>query len=66
VLLPPSMAEAAGTPAEATPAAPSAEATPESLPTTGSATSPLLPLAVAGLALMALAGAAFVNNKRAA
>jgi transforming growth factor-beta-induced protein len=39
---------------------------PESLPVTGGETSPVLPMAIAGLALAALAGAAFVTTKRAA
>jgi 5'-nucleotidase len=57
------MAEATEAAAEE---AATAEATPDSLPTTGGETTPLLPLAVAGLALAALAGAAFVTAKRAA
>jgi uncharacterized surface protein with fasciclin (FAS1) repeats len=63
------MAEAT---AEAAAEAPMAEApmaadqAPESMPVTGGETSPVLPLAIAGLALAALAGAAFVTTKRAA
>jgi uncharacterized surface protein with fasciclin (FAS1) repeats len=67
VLLPPADEAAA---MEAAPAATeeaaAAEATPDSMPVTGGETTPLLPLAVAGLALAALAGAAFVTSKRAA
>ena len=79
VILPPSdTASAAAAPADAaaTEAAPAAEAAaasapaadqaPDSMPVTGGETSPLLPIAVAGLALAALAGAAFVTSKRAA
>lgn len=79
VILPPAdaaSAEAAPADAAATEAAPAAEASaasapaadqaPDSMPVTGGETSPLLPIAVAGLALVALAGAAFVTGKRAA
>lgn len=38
---------------------------PQTMPVTGGETSPLLPLAVAGLALVALAGAAFVTRRAA-
>ncbi len=75
VILPPADA-AASAEAAATEAAPAAEAAaesapaadqaPDSMPVTGGETSPVLPLAVAGLALAALAGAAFVTSKRAA
>jgi uncharacterized surface protein with fasciclin (FAS1) repeats len=72
VLLPPAdeAAAAAAAPAAeasaAEEAAPAADEAPESMPVTGGETSPVLPLAVAGLALAALAGAAFVTSKRAA
>ena len=39
---------------------------PATMPVTGGESTPLLPLAIAGLALAALAGAAFVTSKRAA
>ena len=72
VLLPPAdeaaaeaAAEATAEPAaEAAPAA--ADAAPETMPVTGGETTPLLPLAAAGLAVVALAAAAFVTSKRAA
>jgi transforming growth factor-beta-induced protein len=72
VLLPPADEAAAAAVAPAAEAsateeaAPAADETPESMPVTGGETSPVLPLAVAGLALAALAGAAFVTSKRAA
>lgn len=73
VILPPAdaaaPAEAVATeaaPASEAVAAPAADQAPETMPVTGGETSPVLPLAVAGLALAALAGAAFVTNKRAA
>ncbi len=76
VILPPAEAAAASAEAAATEAAPAAEAAaasapaadqaPDTMPVTGGETSPVLPLAVAGLALAALAGAAFVTSKRAA
>ena len=75
VILPPAdeAAAAEAAPAEAAPAAeaaaasaPAADQAPDSMPVTGGETSPVLPLAVAGLALAALAGAAFVTSKRAA
>ena len=65
VIVPPADA-AASAEAAATEAAPAADQAPDSMPVTGGETSPVLPLAVAGLALLALAGAAFVTNKRAA
>jgi transforming growth factor-beta-induced protein len=75
VILPPAdeAAAAEAAPAEAAPAAeaaaasaPAADQAPDTMPVTGGETSPVLPLAVAGLALAALAGAAFVTSKRAA
>jgi len=76
VILPPAEAAAASAEAAATEAAPAAEAAaasapaadqaPDTMPVTGGETSPVLLLAVAGLALAALAGAAFVTSKRAA
>ena len=76
VILPPAEAAAATAEAAATEAPPAAEAAaasapaadqaPDTMPVTGGETSPVLPLAVAGLALAALAGAAFVTSKRAA
>ena len=75
VILPPADEAAAAAPAESAPAAesgaaaaaaPAADQAPDSMPVTGGETSPVLPIAVAGLALAALAGAAFVTSKRAA
>ena len=67
VLLPPAdeaaAAEAAPA-AEATPAP--AEEAPESMPVTGGESTPLVALAVAGLALFGLAGAAFVTRRQSA
>lgn len=65
VLLPPA-AESAATAEPAAVESTAADHAPETLPVTGGETTPLLPLAVAGLALVALAGAAFATSKRAA
>ena len=72
VILPPAGEAAAEAAPAAEPAAQSgsemaaAEQAPETMPVTGGESTPLLPLAIAGLALAALAGAAFVTSKRTA
>ncbi len=64
VLLPPADDMAAM--AEAAPMADASSMAPDSMPVTGGESMPLLPMAIAGLAIVALAGAAFVTSKRAA